>query len=762
MAIAEISDFEILEDQVLGEGGIGTLCRGRQRSRSRTVVIRLIRSELSENPRFLESFQREAEAVSRVEDRHLVPVIAAGRWKGRLFYARELVRGENLAGYVRQGHRFTTDEILHVAEGAGKALRAAWKAKVVHGDLQPSDIFLTEDGTVRVVDFGVARLMSLPLEMPLSSARWKYVSPERSTGDRVDIRSDLYSLGAILYELATGKPPFEGYDSPTSLLYQLVHVEASSPRELGSTIPKELERVVLRCLAKAPEERYPNPDEFLLDLDAVRRSLESSHRHPAVGEDDTGDYEIYEDQIIGEGGMGTLYRGRQRSLGRPVAVKVIRDVFTANPDFVHRFRREAELLAQVSDAHIVQVYGTGTWRGRLFYAMEYVEGKDLSSRLKEGHRFAPDEILHVAEGVAKALRALWRFKIVHRDVKPSNILLTREGHVKVADFGLAKSLRIPHPESHLIAGTSEYLSPEQGIGQPVDIRSDLYSLGVVLYELAAGKPPFKSDDSFTYVIYQHVHAHPPPLSNVARSLPDPLRRIIERCLSKKPQERYADPDEFLDAVRAARAELAGGSAALLPPSPPPALLREDLQSRATWKRTARAAAVLVGAAATAFACLAILTRGGPERDPSYPGAYELALGLGDHGEAMRLAERHEGRRSEAFREAARRHAQEGLLRAELRARERLAAGDWAGAAAAFEELLKEPPPARKGELEAAHRVSRDLAEAAEHEARRRWAEALRAYAKYEDGPAELRARVRARMDDLRRRLAGLPPEGAPK
>src|SRR5204863_2321046 len=118
-------------------------------------------------------------------------------------------------------------------------------------------------------------------------------------------------------------------------------------------------------------------------------------------------------------------------------------------------------------------------------------------------------------GVALALHAAWKYKIIHRDIKPSNILLTRDGTVKVADFGLAKSLRIPGTESHMIAGTSHYLSPEQGMGMTLDIRSDIYSLGVVLYELLTGRLPFSSNGSFTYVVYQHVHVTPPPLGLLA-------------------------------------------------------------------------------------------------------------------------------------------------------------------------------------------------------------------------------------------------------
>ncbi len=198
------------------------------------------------------------------------------------------------------------------------------------------------------------------------------------------------------------------------------------------------------------------------------------------------DYEIQMDQVLGRGGMGTVFRGRQVSLDRPVAIKVLSKDLTENVDFVQRFQREARLLSRLVDNHVVQVYGAGVGDGKYFYAMEYVEGEDLSARIKSGKKFNTAEILHIAENVGQALKAAWKFEIIHRDIKPSNILMTKDGTVKVMDFGLAKNPESDLTQSNLIMGTAKYIAPEQATGGNCDIRSDLYALGVVLYELATG------------------------------------------------------------------------------------------------------------------------------------------------------------------------------------------------------------------------------------------------------------------------------------
>src|SRR5262245_29300292 len=261
-----------------------------------------------------------------------------------------------------------------------------------------------------------------------------------------------------------------------------------------------------------------------------------------------GDFEINFERLLGRGGMGAVYMGRQISLNRPSAIKILKQDLTSNPEFVKRFHREAALLARLVDNHVVQIFGAGEAEGHHYYAMEYVEGEDYASKVRRGHKFTIEEVLKVGESVGLALQAAWRHRIIHRDIKPSNILLTKDNQTKVMDFGLAKNPESDLTESEVIMGTAKYMSPEQATGGACDIRSDLYALGVVIYELAAGQPPFMGEGA-TAIMYQHVHKQPPPPRQINPAIPEDLQKLILRLLHKDPEARYPSPEAFVSAVR---------------------------------------------------------------------------------------------------------------------------------------------------------------------------------------------------------------------
>src|SRR3954465_9743651 len=255
-----------------------------------------------------------------------------------------------------------------------------------------------------------------------------------------------------------------------------------------------------------------------------------------------GRYELGD--VIGVGGMAEVHHGRDVRLGRDVAIKLLRSDLARDPAFQARFRREAQSAASLNHPAIVAVYDTGedrTGNGVSPYiVMEYVEGRTLRQVIEAEGRLLPQRALEITALICTALDQAPRAGIVHRDVKPGNVMLTPGGDVKVMDFGIARavtSTAATMTQTAAVIGTAHYLSPEQARGEHVDARSDVYSTGCLLYELLTGGPPF-SGDSPVAVAYQHVREDPVPPSRIETEVSAPIDAIVLKSLAKNPANRY--------------------------------------------------------------------------------------------------------------------------------------------------------------------------------------------------------------------------------
>jgi hypothetical protein len=243
--------------------------------------------------------------------------------------------------------------------------------------------------------------------------------------------------------------------------------------------------------------------------------------------------------LLGRGGMGEVYLARDRLLDRDVAIKVLASRFAHDGTFVERFRREAQAAATLNHPNLVNVHDTGTDQGLQFIVMELVRGKTLSRIVEEESPLLPRRAAEIAASVAGALTAAHAGRIVHGDVKPGNVLVTSEGGVKVTDFGIARAANPDPTETPTIPfGTPAYSSPEQAQGLTLDGRSDIYSLGCVLYELLTGRPPFQG--SPPDIARKHIHDRPAPPRRLNPDVPRDLERIVLTCLEKAPGDRYAN------------------------------------------------------------------------------------------------------------------------------------------------------------------------------------------------------------------------------
>jgi eukaryotic-like serine/threonine-protein kinase len=248
---------------------------------------------------------------------------------------------------------------------------------------------------------------------------------------------------------------------------------------------------------------------------------------------------------LGRGGMAKVYRGQDTVLGRTVAIKILAPQYAEDQGFVQRFRREAQAAARISNQTIVSVFDTGSDDGVHFIVMEYVEGRTLADYLTGGGRIMPDRAIDIAIDVARALEAAHAQGVIHRDIKPGNIMLDGQGDVKVTDFGIARVTATAETvaQTAAVLGTASYLSPEQAQGQPVDVRSDIYSLGCVLFEMVTGRPPFPGDSPVT-VASKHVLEQPTPPSQINHDVSPDLDAVILRALAKNPANRYQSATEM--------------------------------------------------------------------------------------------------------------------------------------------------------------------------------------------------------------------------
>ena len=284
-----------------------------------------------------------------------------------------------------------------------------------------------------------------------------------------------------------------------------------------------------------------------------------------------GRYEL--DGIVGRGGMAEVFRARDIRLDRIVAVKTLRDDLARDQTFQARFRREAQSAASLNHPSIVAVYDTGEdMVGPTpvpYIVMEFVDGRTLRDLLRDDRRLLPERALEITDGVLRALDYSHRNGIVHRDIKPGNVMLTRTGEVKVMDFGIARAVsdaQATMTQTAQVIGTAQYLSPEQARGERVDARSDLYSAGCLLYELLTGRPPF-TGDSPVAIAYQHVREQPMPPSRVDPELPGWADAIVLKAMAKDPADRYQSAGEMRNDIQRALSGVPVAAPALAPRLP---------------------------------------------------------------------------------------------------------------------------------------------------------------------------------------------------
>ncbi|MGH8693140.1 MAG: protein kinase domain-containing protein, partial [Burkholderiales bacterium] len=542
-----IGNFKIIEK--LGEGGMGEVFKGVDTVLEREVAIKMLRPELSSRPEILERFRSEAVALARLNDPHIAMLYAFHQDRDQAYMVMEFVPGETLAGVMKRERKIPWRRALNLCCEVLNGLDHAHAKEIVHRDIKPANVMISPNGNAKLMDFGIARILE---RSRLTKTGWmvgtlKYMSPEQVQSLEVDRRSDLYSLGIVLYEILCGRVPFQ-----KSTDYELIHAQIEEapkpPTEWLPDLDPAIEKAVLRALAKNPAERFDSAADFRQALLAIRDSWERNVPWAGRTGARLGDFVI--EGTLGRGGFKTVYAARNLAAARNgwperVAVCVPHAQDEEARDLL---ANELRVVRTLDHPGIVQEYGLDEAEGILFAVMELVEGQPLTAVLSSRGPLPLDEAIEIVRQAGEALDYAHQGLAIHRDVKPANIHLGPGGSVKILDFGLARLMAHSQYKATSRVGSVAYMAPEQFEGV-TGFNADLWGLGVTFYQLLTNTLPFPARDEGS--LLRQILYEAPDLSPLDTEAFDRrLARVIAKVLEKDPEKRYQSAAGFLADLRA--------------------------------------------------------------------------------------------------------------------------------------------------------------------------------------------------------------------
>ena len=515
---------------------------------------------------------------------------------------------------------------------------------LVHRDISPPNVMATYSGETKVMDFGLAHsaIKLEHTSEGLVFGKVPYMSPEQARGDELDGRTDVYAVGVVLWELLTGRRLFPSKgDQAAEITERANNPKVESTREYTRRVPPKLDELVCKALEADPADRFQSAEEmsaalgrflstnwpgtdnhrvgsFLSDLFAEervkhRQRLETLLAEAAVLDDPDAVARAAEEvaeraaeeaekaeellggryrlgKKLGEGGMGEVFEAEHEGIGKRVAVKVLHRGYGKSKDVVARFKREARAASRIDHKGITDVTDFGvTDDNRLYFVMELLQGRLLSQALERSGALSLTEAVDIGLQLCSAMTAAHEAGLVHRDLKPENIILVpRSGgseQVKILDFGIAKELGPSGGEEMLTRpgttlGTPEYMAPEQAAGQPADARSDVYAVGVLLYEILCGEPPHTGTTA-KEVLLKKLQEPIQPIDTRRVGIPEALSAVLMRCLSASPDARPRSMREVALVLERISEELVGQP---LEPIPASAMSLPGGAARSTFKR----------------------------------------------------------------------------------------------------------------------------------------------------------------------------------
>jgi eukaryotic-like serine/threonine-protein kinase len=496
-------------------------------------------------------FERETEVLAALDHPVLRQVYSAGYRDAWAYRVAKWIDGESLLDAVARGPR-PIPAVVQLARNLLSLLEYAHAQRIVIRRIVPGTLMLDMNDQPTITDMRFANPCLDVAGPDLDPTSPPFLAPEVRRGESGEPASDLYTAAALLYFAVTGREPS---GEPEEIV---------APCALRETCPRAIERIIMRALKRDPPDRYLTAqemgDDLLSDLGDFELQGAISMPRGALTEDSRSwekrlrralgdDYEMLRE--LGRGAFGRVYLVRDLELEREVALKVLHPYLTSDPAVMERFRREAQLAAQLAHPNIVSIYDTGGRAGLLWYTMAYVDGVNLAALVKgEG----PQPVARVLRWLRQALSALQHAHaqgVVHRDLKPENVMIAHaDGSVRITDFGLALAFagqsRYGGASSH--SGTPEFAAPEQLLGEPVDHRADLYAISVVALFALTGLPPF-GGGSIESILARQTLGRLPDVKAFRDDVPDGLLEVIYQGAARLPAERFASAAAYAAALQ---------------------------------------------------------------------------------------------------------------------------------------------------------------------------------------------------------------------
>ena len=485
-------------------------------------------------------FARENETLAALNHPAVRHVYAAGEVGPFAYRTTNWIDGESLDEAMRRGTRPIPSAMSMVRELLA-ALEHAHTHTVILRRIVPTTVILELSGRGVITDLRYANwcLAHVPSDDPAQTT--PFAAPEVRAGEPGDPSSDVYTVAAIVYYALTGREP-----DPTAV---------AAPRTLRPAVPAAVERVLMRALRPIAKERYITATEMLEDFVSDAGVFHEPAETPAATEKGFerrlrralgDDYELLDE--IGSGGFGRVYRARDLGLEREVALKVLHPTLTADAGVMERFRREAQLAARLRHANIVNIYDIQSRAGLQWYVMELVPGSNLAQLVHKEGAFPIPRVMRLLFEALGALEHAHARGLVHRDIKPENMLLEPNGLLRITDFGLALALRGERfGGATSRSGTPQFAAPEQLLGERVDQRADLYSVGAVAYFALLAQPPFEGATPEAVLAKQTTEALPSIRQSRADVTQD-LEAVLRQAVRSEPAERYQTAAAFREAL----------------------------------------------------------------------------------------------------------------------------------------------------------------------------------------------------------------------